>query len=131
MTNMLFAHPDGLVLHRLTYFASLKNSKVDVLVHALAANSRVKILSQPVIQTSHNEEAKIIVAEAYPIVTSTAANLVGNQGNLQSNYEYKDIGIQLTIRPLVNPDGLVVLDILQRVDSIVKFVPINNKMMCR
>lgn len=110
----------------LSYFASLKNSKVDILVQALAQNSRVKILSQPVIQTSHNEEAKIVVAEARPIVTSTATDLVGNQGNLRSNYEYKDIGIQLTIRPLVNPDGLVVLDILQRVDNISGFQVIDN-----
>ncbi|MCC7518719.1 MAG: type II secretion system secretin GspD [Verrucomicrobiae bacterium] len=110
----------------LSYFASLKNSKVDILVQALAQNSRVKILSQPIIQTSHNEEAKIVVAEARPIVTSTATDLVGNQGNLRSNYEYKDIGIQLTIRPLVNPDGLVVLDILQRVDNITSFQVIDN-----
>ncbi|MEI6875689.1 MAG: secretin N-terminal domain-containing protein, partial [Spirochaetota bacterium] len=110
----------------LSYFASLRNSKVDILVQALAQNSRVKILSQPVIQTSHNEEAKIIVAEARPIVTSTATDLVGSTGNLRSNYEYKDIGIQLTIRPLVNPDGLVVLDILQRVDNISGYQTIDN-----
>ncbi len=110
----------------LNYFASLKNSKVDILIQALAQNSNVKILSQPVIQTSHNEEAKIVVAEKRPIVTSTAANLVGSQGTLQSNYEYKDIGIQLKIKPLVNPDGLVVLDILQIVDDLNGFQSING-----
>ncbi len=119
------ALPTGLPLG-LNYFATLKNSKVDVLIQALAQNSNVRILSQPVIQTSHNEEAKIVVAEARPIVTTTATDITGNLGTLRSNYEYKDIGLQLTIRPLVNPDGLVTLDILQRVDNINGFQSIDN-----
>lgn len=119
------ALPTGLPFG-LNYFATLRNAKVDILVQALSANSRVKILSQPIIQTSHNEEASIDVTEQRPIVTSTATDLVGNQGNLRSNYEYKDIGIKLKVRPLVNPDGLVGLDISQTVDNLNGFQVIDN-----
>lgn len=117
--------PTGLPLG-LNYFATLRDSKVDVLVQALAQKNNVRILSQPIIQTSHNEEAKIVVAEARPVVTTTATDITGSQGTLRSSYEYKDIGLQLTIRPRVNPDGLVVLDILQRVDNINGFQNIDG-----
>ncbi len=117
--------PTGLA-SGLNYFATLTSTKMDVLAQALAQISNVKILSQPVIQTSHNEEAKIIVGEARPIVTTTSTDITGNLGNLQSSYEYKDIATELYVRPLVNPDGLVVLDILQKVNSISGEQTINN-----
>jgi len=119
--------PNGLA-NGLNYFASLRNTQVDLIVQALAQNSNVKILSQPVIQTSHNEEAKIIVGEARPIVTQTATDLTsGVSGStLRSSFEYKDIALELYVKPLVNPDGLVVLDILQKVNSISGFQTIDN-----
>ncbi len=117
--------PNGLA-SGLNYFASLRNSKVDILVQALAQNSNVKILSQPVVQTSHNEEARIVVGEARPVVTQTATDITGNLGTLRSSFAYKDIALELYVRPLVNPDGLVVLDILQKVNSISGFQTIDN-----
>ena len=44
------------------------------------------------------------------------SNQVANA--LQSNVEYKDIAIELTVTPQINPDGFVMMDIDQKVNDI-------------
>ena len=48
--------------------------------------------------TTDNTEARLSVGEQRPVVTSTSS--FGNSsGTLRSSYEYKDIGINLTVTP--------------------------------
>jgi general secretion pathway protein D len=126
--NAVAALPTGL-----SYLSRLPNMNFDVLVQALATRSNAKILSQPIIQTSHNEEATIEITEQRPVVTSTLSNNNNSTTTdttattaLRSNYEYKNIGIVLKVRPLVNPDGLVVLDITQTIDDVARDVTIDG-----
>ena len=55
--------------------------------------------------TTDNTEARLSVGEQRPVVTSTSS--FGNSsGTLRSSYEYKDIGINLTVTPRINPKEL-------------------------
>jgi type II secretory pathway component GspD/PulD (secretin) len=116
----------------LNYYLSLKNKPIDVIIQAVAQNSNVRILSQPLIQTSHNQEATISVGEERPVVTAsqslgatTATNNVP-LGSFNSTVEYKPITLELTILPLINPGGLVVLDIAQKIDDVSGSVLVNG-----
>ncbi|MBV9463039.1 MAG: hypothetical protein JO317_02320, partial [Verrucomicrobiae bacterium] len=110
----------------LTYFASIQAAKLDIVAQALATDNDVNVLSRPVIQTSHNEEAKIFVGETRPFVTATATDITGGSTALRSQFENKEIGLELTVKPLINPDGLVVLDIKQKIEDISGFQTIDG-----
>jgi general secretion pathway protein D len=104
----------------LNYFATLTGTKIDAIVQALTSKDNVKILSQPMIQTSHNKPARIFVGEERPFIKATAAPITGGTDTtLRSEYETKEIGLDLDIVPLINTEsGLVTLDIIQKVKNV-------------
>ena len=80
------------------------------------SDSDVKVLSTPSIVVSHNEEGVINVSESRPIVTGSQTTL--NSTNVRSNIEFRDIGIQLEVTPLIGADGSVQMEINQSADRI-------------
>ncbi|HVT71495.1 MAG TPA: secretin N-terminal domain-containing protein [Lacunisphaera sp.] len=91
--------------------------------------SNTNILSVPNIVTTHNKEASIFVGESRPVITSyqNTGTLTGNVGaGYTSNVTYKDIGVQLTVKPLIGNDGSVQLDIKQQVNDILDEVIIDG-----
>lgn len=99
----------------LTYFTTFFDFNIDAVLRLAAGNSDTKILSTPVILTTDNTEAKIVVGEERPVVTSSSTTSAGEQ---RSTYEYKNIGINLTVTPRINPQGYVVMEIAQTVDNV-------------
>ncbi|MEJ1973532.1 MAG: secretin N-terminal domain-containing protein [Lacunisphaera sp.] len=91
--------------------------------------SNTNILSVPNIVTTHNKEATIFVGESRPVITSyqnsgVATGTIGS--GYTSNVTYKDIGIRLTVKPLIGNDGSVQLDIKQEVNDILDNVTIDG-----
>lgn len=83
--------------------------------------SNANILSVPNIITSHNREGKIFVGESRPVISSylndsTVGASVGT--GYRSTVSSKDIGIDLTVKPLIGNDGSVQLEIKQEVNDI-------------
>ncbi len=101
----------------LTYFLTLKNTKLDAVIRLLAGSSRFKVLSTPVIQTLHNKEASIIVGESRPVPTSTISDSTGDGVATRANIEFKDIAIELKVLPRINPDGFVTMEIEQKIND--------------
>ena len=98
-----------------SYLASLGNNDLDVSVTALAAEGRARILQRPRIQTSHAVPASIFVGESrpYPQGSYYGGGAFGGYSTIQQ----LQIGISLQVTPLINPDGLVVMDIATEIDS--------------
>ena len=107
--NSLTNFPGGF-----NYFGSVGRD-FDFVVAAAAADSRVNILSRPRIQTSHAVEAELFDGETRPFPTGTYQTYGGLN---QTQTSQQQIGIRLNILPLINVDGLVVLDIAQTVQSL-------------
>lgn len=84
-------------------------------VKALSSDSDVNILSTPQILTINNEEAEIIVGENIPYQTSTRLDAAGQPIN---QYDYRDVGIKLKVKPIINKDGFVYLNIYQEVSKV-------------
>ncbi len=107
----------------LSYYFKFFDYNIDAVINMLASSSEAKILSTPIILTTDNKEAKIMVGEKRPVVTSTS---VSGGGVQQSAYQYVDIGIQLEVTPRINKKGFVVMDIKQKIDNKGDDVTIDN-----
>jgi len=99
----------------LTYYLTMEGLNLDAVLRLAARDSRARILSTPIILTTDNTEAKIIAGEERPIVTATTVTSGGNQ---TSAYEYKNIGIELTVKPRINPQRMVVMEVTQTADNV-------------
>jgi general secretion pathway protein D len=85
-------------------------------LEAVAGDSRVSVLSRPRIQTSHAVEAEMFVGNTVPYVTGTQN--YGYSSGPSSTYTEKEVGIRLRVLPLINKDGLVVMDIDQEIEQL-------------
>ena len=95
--------------------------------------SNANILSVPNIITSHNREGKIFVGEQRPVISSylndggsSGSTGGGYSGGYRSTVSSKDIGIQLSVKPLIGADGSVQLEIKQEVNDILGEVTIDG-----
>ena len=106
-----------------SYILRLGND-LDIAVNALAGSSKARVLQRPRIQTSHNEPAHIFVGESRPYPTGSYYG--GGAYGGYSSIQQIPIGVTLDVTPLINPDGLVVMDINQDVQSVNGSVTIAN-----
>lgn len=98
----------------------------NAIFRAVERNSNARVLSAPMIVTTHNRKAMIKVVRDQPFVGESITD-VDTSTNLRSSTEYyKDIGIVLEVTPRIGPNGMVQMDIHQTVKNIVTLQPIGN-----
>ncbi len=100
------------------------NQDLDVTVSALASTSRAKVLQKPRIQTSHAVQAQLFVGESRPYPTGSYYG--GGAYGSYSSIQQLQIGVTLDVTPLINPDGLVVMDIHQTIENYAGFTEITG-----
>ena len=88
-------------------------------------DSDTRVLSAPRIVVSHNEEGIINVSRSQPIITGST-NFNNSPGTSRSSVEYRDIGIKLTVTPLIGADGTVQMVIEQSVENVVETIIIDD-----
>ena len=93
--------------------------------------NNANILSVPNIITTHNKEGKIFVGEQRPVISSyindgTNTGTGGVGAGFRSNVTSKDIGISLSVKPLIGTDGTVQLEIKQEVNDILGDITIDG-----
>lgn len=92
-----------------------RGGEMRALVNALATETNANILSTPTIMALDNEEARILVGSNVPFITGSEAR--ANDDPFQT-IERKDVGITLKVRPRVNNNDSVTLEIEQSVENI-------------
>ncbi|MCC5790124.1 MAG: hypothetical protein JJT75_10840 [Opitutales bacterium] len=98
---------------------------IEALLRTAQSDSNVNILSVPTIVTTHNREARIIVGQQRPVITASQTD--GSvTTTVRSSIQFRDIGIQLSVLPRIAPDGMVEMEIEQRVESVVDNVTIDG-----
>jgi general secretion pathway protein D len=117
-TNAAGSLPGGF-----SYLAHL-GQDLDVSVTAAATDSRAKILQRPRIMTLNNQEASIFVGETVPYPTGSYYG--GGAYGGYSSIQQMQIGVTLDVTPLINPEGLVVMEISQQIESVSGSVNIAN-----
>ncbi|OQX62128.1 MAG: hypothetical protein B5M56_07425, partial [Desulfococcus sp. 4484_241] len=84
-------------------------------IRAFKKDKNVHILSTPQIMTTDNEEATITVGKNIPYLTRIGTT---SSSETYSNYEYKDVGISLKIKPQINENRLIRMDIAQELTKL-------------
>lgn len=102
----------------LTFVALDTVNKLKGLINLLAAEGKVNILASPHIMAANNQEARIMIGEEVPILTSTSTPMISQTTSFQtSTVQYRSTGIILTVKPQINAKGMVTLDIAQEVSD--------------
>ncbi len=88
---------------------------VGAIIQLYSKRTGFNILSTPQLLTLDNKEARIMVGENIPYLSSTR---ITEQDTVVSSYEYKDVGIELTITPHIGTEDNMKLDIHQKVTAL-------------
>jgi general secretion pathway protein D len=95
-----------------------KPDRLVAMIHALASRGKVDVLSSPRLLVRNQEEATIEVGSDIPTSTSTSQTAdTTTSSTLTQSIEYKTVGIKLKIKPSINDEKTVVLDIEQEVSE--------------
>lgn len=90
-------------------------SNPKLVIDALSGITNVRIVSSPSVLVLENETATIKVGDQVPIQSQTA---VTNGGNFVNSFEYRDTGVILKVRPRVNANGVVMIDLGQELSAV-------------
>ena len=97
-------------------FDSTTNNGFGGILNALAGSGKANILSTPSIVTLDNQEAMIMVGQEVPFITNTEIKSIGS--NPFQNFERKDVGLTLIVKPQINEGDTIKLDIEQEISNI-------------
>ena len=79
-----------------------------LLINALASQSRVQVLSNPSVMVENNSKGYIQVGETVRLPSGVSFTAGGSQ---QSSVTPEDIGVILNVTPSINPEGFVRMQI--------------------
>jgi general secretion pathway protein D len=102
----------------LAYSAINNSGKFRLALNAFAEKKLINILSTPHILVLDNHEANINVGTEVPVVTSenTASDLSSDASILRS-IQYRNTGVNLSVRPVISSEGILTLEITQEVSE--------------
>ncbi|HMP89997.1 MAG TPA: type II secretion system secretin GspD [Kiritimatiellia bacterium] len=110
----------------MNWYMTLFDLNIDAVIRLAQSSRNSQILSTPVIVTTDNTEAKIIASTQRPVVTTTSTT---DGGSIRSSYEYRDIGINLTVTPRINPQRVVVMEVNQTADDVAGEILIDGNLV--
>ncbi len=96
--------------------ATLEAFTLNTVFQTAQTDSDVSILSTPSLMTTHNRKAVISSGERRPIITGTSTDNIGT--SIRSSVDLTEIGIELTVTPLIGKNGVVQLEIEQTVETV-------------
>lgn len=86
-------------------------------IDLLKKYNAVNILSVPRLMCTDNKESSFQVGQVIPVLKGSTSDL-SNPSALQSNYDYKDTGLTLTVTPHIRSGNLVAMDIKQTTEDV-------------
>ncbi len=102
-----------IIMHKGKSFISLGS-----LVNALQTDVDTTIVMNPKIITQDNRQSNIFVGQNIPFTGAIVTNSA-NSTVTTSNIEYRDIGVNLTITPILGNNDVVTLDIVHDITEVV------------
>lgn len=103
-----------------TFNGNLKDFSLSTVFKKAKDDSHVKVLSAPTIVTTHNREAVVKIVKSLPIIKadiSDTSSSTASNTSVKSTIEYKDVGIELKVKPLIGINGVIQMEISQLVES--------------
>ena len=100
------------------YMATVKNLKLDAIVTASKLDSGAKVLSSPVLLTVDNKEATIEATSMRYLYKGLRYSGSQYSGSEVPDFEQRDIGLTVKVTPRINPNGMVVLTIEEKYETV-------------
>ncbi|MBF0337028.1 MAG: hypothetical protein HQL05_04280 [Nitrospirae bacterium] len=105
----------------MVYHFTADNSKVESLINMLATDKKIEILSKPHLMVLDNTEATIQIGNDVPIisseVSSTDVSSSTTTPSVLRNVQYKSTGVLMRLKPTINAEGFVTMEISQEVSE--------------
>ncbi len=95
---------------------NLGRGDIDATLSASETRGNVRIISRPVLLASNNTEASFLVGSQRPFV-QVSRLLPTDNNNTDRVVQYRDVGTRLRVRPTINQDGYVSLQIQQEINA--------------
>jgi type III secretion protein C len=102
-----------LIMHKGKSYLSL-----GALVSALQVDGESSIVLNQKIITQDNKNSTIFVGDNIPF-TGSVVQTVGSSQQTTANIEYRDIGVSLSITPMLGDDGIITLDLDEEISETV------------
>lgn len=102
-----------IIMHKGKSFISLGS-----LVNALQTDVDTTIVMNPKIITQDNRQSNIFVGQNIPFTGALVTNS-SNTTVTTSNVEYRDVGVNLTITPILGDNDIVTLDIVHDITEVI------------
>jgi len=95
------------------------SNDVSVVLQAEADKGNVNIISSPSLMVLNNQEASIQVGEERSLRTSESTNTSSSSTDpiVTSTIQQRKTGVKVTVKPRVNANGLVIMEIEQSVEN--------------
>lgn len=101
---------------------------LELMLMSLEKNTRVNILSTPRILTLDNHEAIINIGQEVPYLESTQET---STGGVLTSYDFRDVGVILTVMPRINKSETVTMDVNQQINSLIEFTLFNAPVIAK
>lgn len=99
-------------------YGNIDVDSFDLAVRALKQVSNTRILSNPKILVTNNEEAKIHVGDTVPYIISTTSG-TGENAITSESVEFVDVGLKLNVIPVINDDGFITMTLKPELSTVV------------
>lgn len=96
------------------------NTGVRAVVSALSARTNVEVMSAPKLLALDNQTASLQVGDQVPVVVQRAQGTGAAGAPLVTTTEYRDTGVILKIKPRINGDHNVLLEVSQEVSDVAR-----------
>ena len=90
------------------FVLSASSNSISMLLRALQQSQRLEVLSRPQIMALDNQTGRAFVGQIVPYITSSQIDQLGQRTNY---VEFRDVGLELLVRPRISPDNLVVMEV--------------------
>jgi len=89
-----------------------------IVLNLIKQDSDAQTLANPRVRVLNNKQAKFHIGDKIPIQTATITATAAAAGTVTSTFEYKDVGIKLTIEPTVHLNNTVTLKMAMEISTL-------------
>jgi general secretion pathway protein D len=110
----------GLKALGMSFSYATATANFQAMLSALATKNKANILSTPRLTVLDNHEAVIQIGQDVPVATGeqTTASSTSTNPTIQRSIQYRSLGIILKVKPTINTEGLLTLELTQEVSDL-------------
>jgi len=98
-------------------YGDINVDKFQTSLRALKQVADTRILSNPRLLVTNNEEAKIHVGDTVPYIISTTSG-TGDNAITSEDVRFVDVGVKINITPTINDDGMVTMRLMPEISTV-------------